>query len=281
MTDHDATGEARRSWDGVSAGWETNRDRMFAAFRHVSEWLVDQTDPRPGDTVLEVAAGVGDTGFLAAERVGPTGRLISTDIAPGMVEAASRAAEAAGLTDVECRVMDAQALDLPDASVDVVLSRLGLMFAPDLGAVFTESHRVLSPGGRLAYAVIGAPDRNPWMSLLVGAFVGRGHVLMSGNPFGPGGPFSLSEPARNEELLRAAAFDEVEVHDLIGAFSFRDADDQWQLHLAIAGPIADLAATLDADELAAVKADLAVAMEPFRSGDGYALPSHLVGVIAR
>lgn len=281
MGDSDPTVEARRSWNSVASGWDANRDRIFEAFRHVSEWIIARTDPQPGETLLDVAAGPGETGFLASGPVGATGRVISTDIAPGMVEAARRGAAARGLDNVECRVMDAQAMDLPDRSVDVVVSRLGLMLVPDAGAALSESRRVLAPGGRLAYAVIGAPDRNAWMSLIVLAFVGRGHPLPIGNPFGPGGPFSLADPAHNTELLHAAGFADVEVQELTGTFRFGGVDDHWDFQLAIAGPVAELAATLDADELAAVKRDLAAAMEPFRSGDGYELPSQVVGVAAR
>src|ERR1051325_8211545 len=109
--------------DAVSPAWERYRDRLFEAQRSVSDWLIDQTDPQPGQTVLELAAGPGETGFLAAERVGPSGKLISTDLGAGMVEAAQRGAEARGLTNIEFRVMDAQQNELPDDSVDAVISR--------------------------------------------------------------------------------------------------------------------------------------------------------------
>lgn len=56
----------------------------------MSEWLVDRVDPRPAQTVLEVTAGPGETGFLAASRIGPKGHLISSDFVPAVVEAARR-----------------------------------------------------------------------------------------------------------------------------------------------------------------------------------------------
>src|SRR2546421_7300653 len=111
----------------VAPAWERHRQLLFEGQRPVSEWLVDQVDPHPGQTILELTAGPGETGFLAAERVGPSGRLISTDISESMVAAARRGAAARGLTNVECRAIDAQNIDLPDASVDGVLSRFGIM----------------------------------------------------------------------------------------------------------------------------------------------------------
>ena len=280
MSELDATSEVRRSWDAVAQGWEEHRSRVFDGFRHVSEWLVDQVDPQPGETVVDVAAGPGETGFLAAERVGERGRVLSTDLAPGMVEAARRGAATRQLDNVECRVMDAQAMDLPDQTADAVICRLGFMLMPDPEAALREVRRILKPGGKLAYAVIGAPDRNAWMGLIMMSFVSRGHMPSGGSPFGAGGPFSLADPARNVELVRAAGFSSVDVEELTGAFDYMDVDDHWNLQLALAGPIADMAAAADPDELAEIKKALASAMEPHKRGDHYELSSHLLGVVA-
>lgn len=127
----------------VASAWERYRDRVFESWRATSEWLIDRIDPRPGAIILELAAGPGETGFLAAERLLPDGHLISTDLAEGMVAAARRGAQARGLTNVECRTMDAQEIDLPDGSVDGVLSRFGLMLVPEPAKAFAEIRRVL------------------------------------------------------------------------------------------------------------------------------------------
>ena len=80
----------------------------------VGEWLVDALDPQPGETVLELAAGVGDTGFAAARRLGPEGRLITTDFSDQMVEAARRRADELGVSNAEFRTLDAERMDLDD-----------------------------------------------------------------------------------------------------------------------------------------------------------------------
>lgn len=269
-------------WVGntLAPAWEHHRERLFESVRPVSEWLVDQIDPRRGQTILELAAGPGETGFLAAERVGPDGRLISTDLSDGMVEAARRGADTRGLTNVECRVMDAQQIELPDASVDAVICRFGLMLAPDPGRALRETRRVLRDGGRLAYAVWGAPDRNPWLTLLVGAALESGHAP-PGDPFGPGGPFSLSAPAANRELLEATGFSDVRVEEIGGVMRFDGFDDYWNLQSAVAGPIALLIGTLSAGGVDAIKAALAPTLAPFQSGNAYSIPSLTVALSAR
>ena len=64
---------SRRVWDAMAAGWETRRDDLWQFSSPASEWLVERVDPRPGQTILDLAAGVGDTGLLAARRLGGTG----------------------------------------------------------------------------------------------------------------------------------------------------------------------------------------------------------------
>jgi ubiquinone/menaquinone biosynthesis C-methylase UbiE len=94
-----------------------------------------------------VAAGTGEQTILAARRVGSTGSVLATDIAAQMLTVAADAAEQAGLSNVTTRVMDAQRLDVEPESFDAVISRLGLMFVPDLPAALAGIRRALKRGG--------------------------------------------------------------------------------------------------------------------------------------
>src|SRR5262245_11313046 len=149
--------------EAMAPGWERRRARIEEGAAPVREWLLRALAPAPGDTVLELAAGVGDTGLEAAAAVGPEGRLISTDLTPAMVEVARRRAAQVGAANVEHRVMDAERIDLPEGSVDGVLCRFGYMLMADPAAALAGTRRVLRPGGRLALAVWGPPERNLWL----------------------------------------------------------------------------------------------------------------------
>src|SRR6266511_3518032 len=264
----------------VAPAWERHRQLLFEGQRPVSEWLVDQVDPQSGETILELAAGPGETGFLVAERVGPNGHLISTDVSQGMVDAARRGVETRALANVECRVMDAHHIDLPEASVDAVLCRFGVMLMPEPARVLREARRVLRDGGRLAYAVWGPPDRNPWLTLLVGAALQSGHAP-PGDPFGPGGVFSLAAPEANRALVEPAGFSEVHVEEIAGAMRYDSFDEYWEVQSTVSGPLAVLIGSLAAEDVAAIKAVLEPTLAPFRSGDALSLPSLAVGVSAR
>ncbi|MBW3669184.1 MAG: methyltransferase domain-containing protein [Actinobacteria bacterium] len=263
--------ESLQHWSAVAPAWESYRDRLFQEARPVSERLVDEVDPQPGQTVLEVTAGPGETGFLAARRLGPTGRLISSDFVPAMVEAAQRGAERQGLDNVECRVLDAQQIDLPDDSVDGVLSRFGLMLVPEQERAMGEIRRVLRPGGRFAYATWGPPDRNPWLFQIVLALLQNGHAP-PGDPFAPGGVFSLSAPDRNRELATAGGFTDVEVEEVTGVMRFDSPDDYWTFNTSVAGPVAQLVASLDADQVGAIRATLGPSLAPFEQDGKLEMP---------
>lgn len=77
------TDRIRQDWDRQASNWYAQRESLLAASRPIHEWLVDHLDPRSGQHVLEIAAGPGDTGFLAARRLG-NGRLLSTDLSAAM-----------------------------------------------------------------------------------------------------------------------------------------------------------------------------------------------------
>jgi ubiquinone/menaquinone biosynthesis C-methylase UbiE len=130
----------------VATGWYTQREDLWKNSRPVSEWMVRKLDPQPGDTVLELAAGLGDTGFMAARLVGESGRVIITDFAPEMVAAARQRAEEMDVGNAEFRTLDVERMDLEMNSVGGVLCRWGYMLMINPAAAFAETRRVLRPG---------------------------------------------------------------------------------------------------------------------------------------
>jgi ubiquinone/menaquinone biosynthesis C-methylase UbiE len=275
--ERDATQEVLETWERVSSGWERNRDRVFQSFRVVSDWLIDMVDPQPGQTILELASGPGETGFVVAVRVGPSGRVLSTDLAPGMVEAARRGAEMRGLDNVECRIMDAQSMDLPDDSFDAILCRFGFMLMPDPRTALKEARRVMRAGGKLAFAVWAPPDRNPWIGLVGMTLMQLGHAAPT-DPFGPGGIFSMASPDVPRDLTQSAGFLQVSVEELPFVQRFESFADYWKFTSEIAGPLALALQSLSGDGATRTYSALEEAAAPFRSGSGYEFPSLALGV---
>src|SRR5215217_3722890 len=87
---------SRETWGRMASGWEHRREWIMRITGLVNDWLLGKVDPQPGQTLLDLAAGTGDLGFRAAERVGDEGRVITTDFAHEMLDVARRNGEARG-----------------------------------------------------------------------------------------------------------------------------------------------------------------------------------------
>ena len=196
-------------WERSASGWAARRESIRTFGMPVSEAMIEAVSPQPGQRVLELAAGVGDTGFLAAELLHPGGTLVSSDANEAMVEAARARALELGARNVEFARFELEWIDLPTAAVDAILIRWGLMFAVDPGAALSETRRVLRPGGRIALAVWDAPEHNPWATIPTQALVALGHIEPP-DPTAPG-MFALAAPGRLVTLLEDAGFTEVRV----------------------------------------------------------------------
>jgi SAM-dependent methyltransferase len=254
----------------IAPGWHRRRAQFEAAMTPVREWMVGELAPRAGATLLELAAGAGDTGFTAVTALGKAERLICTDFSPAMLDLARRRADELGIGNVEFRVMDAEHLELDTASVDGVLCRFGYMLMADPAAALSETRRVLRPGGRLVLAVWAAPERNPFFTLIASTLVERGHVVRP--PDGVPNPFSMASPDRTRSLLDAAGFTAVTVDEIPVAFRFRDLDDYLGFMTDTAGPLAVVLRRLSEPDRRDVAAALEYTLGAFETEGGYTIP---------
>jgi SAM-dependent methyltransferase len=153
------------------------------------------------------------------------------------------------------------------------------MLVPQPEIALQGARRVLRDRGRIAYAVWGPPDRNPWLAMLAMAVVQNGHQP-PGDAFAPAGVFSLADAASNTALLASAGFADVDVQELPGVFRYDSFDDYWNLQTAVAGPLAVFIESLTPDEVAAIRATLVSALAPFETGGRYEIPSLAIGAVA-
>jgi ubiquinone/menaquinone biosynthesis C-methylase UbiE len=257
--------------EAIAPTWERRRAEVEELSTPFREWMLRALGPREGDTVLELAAGVGDTGFEAAAIVGETGRLMTTDVSPAMLEAARRRGAELGVANAGYRVMDAERIELDDNSVDGVLCRFGYMLMADPATALAETRRVLRPGGRLALAVWGTAERNPFFVTIAVSLVQRGHLPLPEPPPAPG-PFSMASSERTEGLLRRAGFAEVRTEEVAGRFVASDADEYLSVIADTAGPIGLTLRGLAEPDRAAVNADVENSLRRFAADGGYELP---------
>jgi SAM-dependent methyltransferase len=275
----EADQEVIERWQRAARGWSARANEIRTFGMPVSAWLIDQLALQPGQRVLELAAGPGDTGFMAAELVSPGGTLISTDGVGPMLDIARNRARSMEIPNVEFKQLDLQWIDLETASVDAVLCRWGLMFAPDPGASLQEMRRVLRPGGRIALAVWAEPERNPWATIPTRALVELGHA----EPPDPNAPgmFVLADAERLRGLLVDAGF----VDPVVESIALTRNDDgiahfiQETLDLSI--PVAEVRDRLSEEQWSAVEARIAELAGPFMiDGEGLTFPALSLGATA-
>jgi SAM-dependent methyltransferase len=267
------------NWQATAPGWSRLRGEIEEAAEPVREWLLGALAPQPGETVLELAAGVGDTGFEAAQLLGENGRLVSTDFSPAMVEAARERSSALGLANVEHRVLDAERMDLEDASVDGVICRFGYMLLADPAAACAETRRVLRPGGRVALGVWGPPQQNLTFSVIGSTLVQRGHLP----PPEPGRPsqFALADPEAIRRLLEGAGFTDIRVEPVAVEYRFESVGEYVGLITEASASLARVLAEVGPEERAAIETEVGEKLEPFRGERGYELPGIALCALAR
>lgn len=199
------------AWDAQSSGWGRQADRIREFGMPVSLRMLELVALVPGERVLELAAGPGDTGFLAAVRVLPGGTLISSDASEAMLAVARERAAEHGIENVEFVQLQLEWIDRPTADVDVILCRWGVMLTVDPAAALSECRRVLRPGGRLAIAVWDTPEANPGETILSATLADLGLSETRADSGGRPGMFALADAGAVTELLLDAGFVEASV----------------------------------------------------------------------
>lgn len=194
----------RQEWQKTAEGWHTWIPFISNWLRPATDLMLDLAELGPGSSVLDLAAGDGDQSLMAAKRVGPTGYVLSTDIAANFVAFTAQAARDAGFRQLEARLMDGERLEIADASFDAVISRLGLMYFPNLQRALSEVRRVLKPGGRIAAIVFSTSAQSPFFSIPVSII--RKRAGLAPPPLGQPGPFSLGASGMLEDAFSQAGF---------------------------------------------------------------------------
>jgi SAM-dependent methyltransferase len=254
-----------QGWEEAAAGWVRSQELLREFGAPVSHWLIDAVAPQPGQRVLELAAGLGETGLLAAELVAPVGGAIISDQAEAMLSGARERASTLGLSNVEFQVINAEWIDLPVASVDVVLCRWGYMLMADPAAALGETRRVLRSEGRVALAVWDRFERNPWALLPAEELLERG--LISPEPGKPG-PFTLGDEERVRELLEQAGFADVRVEALELHRRHASFAEYWESTLDLSRSMHDAVMSAPAAAIPEIEAAVQARFAPYEAQDG-------------
>ena len=266
-------------WAAVAGSWGEHAEYVDARGVAVTEQMLAASRPQPGERVLELACGPGGVGIAAARLVAPGGEVVLSDVAAEMTAIATARAAALGVDNVQARVLDIESIDEPDASYDVVLCREGLMFAPDPARAASEIRRVLRPGGRVAIAVWGPRERNPWLGLVFHAVSAQ--TGMPVPPPGVPGPFSLGDSSTIVALLSDAGLAAVQISELPTPLRAGSFEEWWARTSALAGPLAKILAALPEGAAQALRERVRDAVRPYMTPSGVEIPGLTLVAAAR
>ncbi|MEO1456644.1 MAG: methyltransferase domain-containing protein [Pseudomonadota bacterium] len=198
---------AQGSWAGaLGQSWAARVEAMHRQLAPMAEIGLAALAPQPGERVLDLGSGGGETSRMIAEAVGPGGRVTGIDISPELVEIARAAG--AGLPQLSFVLADAGAHDFGETRFDALFSRFGCMFFDEAEAAFANLHTALSPGARAVFVVYTDIAENPWAAVPAQAAEA---VLGPAPPRkrGAAGPFGWSDPDFFAPILKAGGFADI------------------------------------------------------------------------
>ncbi|MBO9534649.1 MAG: methyltransferase domain-containing protein [Solirubrobacteraceae bacterium] len=264
MPPQDERARLIKGWNRAAEGWARQQLAFDSAAAPVAARLVDLAELQPGERVLELASGLGDTGLVAAAKVGETGSVVLSDAAPKMLDRLRERTR--GRDNVEVKELFMEGLKFDTACIDAVLCRWGYFLLLDPLAALQETRRVLAPGGRVALAAWTAHTDNPWTGATLPALRDRGLV---GDPEREGPQmFAWRDPAVIVDNLGDAGFFDVVVEQVDLTFEYASFDDWWDARLDLSADLTAAIADLSPEERDELTEELEAEIKPFTADDG-------------
>jgi SAM-dependent methyltransferase len=246
-------------WNGPSGlKWVRNQAIMDASLADATAGLFSRAEIRPGENVLDIGCGSGETGLIAARAVGAGGAVTGIDISKPLLELAHHRAE--GVANL--RFIEADASDYAfNPTFDLLLSRFGVMFFDNPITAFANIRKAASPGGRIAFVCWRALRENEYAAMPFEVAEPLMPGLPPANPHAPG-PFALSAPDRLRRILAEANFLDIEIDKLDGLMRMGATPEQAGTQATSLGPTARSLALFDENVRSRV---LAAVTDAFRS----------------
>ncbi|WP_281225851.1 class I SAM-dependent methyltransferase [Flavobacterium aquiphilum] len=235
--------QQKETWNKFSPGWKKWDELTMDFLKPMGDEIIKLLNPKSDAIVLDVAAGTGEPGLTIASHLNG-GKVISTDLAEGMLEVAQENAKKRGIKNFETIVCDVCELPFEDNTFDAVSCRFGFMFFPDMELAIKEMKRVLKPGGKIATAVWNIPDKNFWITATMET-ISKNIEITPPPPRAPG-MFRCAKEGFMTDLFSQAGLKNVSAKEVTGKLNCKTTDVYWSLMNEVAAPV--VAALSKADE---------------------------------
>jgi ubiquinone/menaquinone biosynthesis C-methylase UbiE len=235
--------QQKEIWNKFSPGWRKWDVFTMEFLKPMGDEIIRSLKLKETDTVLDVAAGTGEPGLTIASIV-KNGKVVITDLAEGMLEVARDNATKKGITNYETVACDVCEMPFEDETFDAISCRFGFMFFPDMLMAVKEMARVLKPGGMIAAAVWGTPDKNFWVTATMSTI--NKHMQLPPPPPGAPGMFRSGNPGFLADLFRQADLKNVTEKEVNGKVNYITTDNYWNFMNDVVAPV--VAAMSKADD---------------------------------
>ena len=235
--------QQKQSWNKFSPGWRKWDELTMDFLKPMGDEIIRLLHPAGKDQVLDIASGTGEPGLTIATML-DGGKVVITDLADHMLEIAAEKAAMRGITNIETQLCDVCELPFPDNSFDAISCRFGFMFFPDMQLAVNEMYRVLKPGGRIATAVWNVPEKNFWVTAIMGT-INRNMKLPPPPPGAPG-MFRCAKEGLIAGMFREAGLKHVSEKEVSGQLRAGTTDNYWNMMTEIGAPIVAALSKADA-----------------------------------
>lgn len=234
----------RNNWKSAAQGWRRRDALLRKGAAPVTKRMLDLSGISSGSRLLDIASGTGEPAISAAHIVGETGKVIGTDLVEEMLVVAREKTAKLNLRNIEFHCIDAEFLDYPVASFDAVTIRWGLMFMPQPLDCLTATHYALKQNGRISLACWAAPEKNPFISVLLKTL--SQYMDIPVPPAGTPGIFSFADPQRLHNVLASAGYDNIILEEMeIDVIEVENGRAYWEAISDLAAPVMALVDQLE------------------------------------
>ena len=235
--------QQKAAWNKFSPGWKKWDDLTMDFLNPMGDEIIRLINPKGADVVLDIAAGTGEPGLTIANML-KDGKVIITDLSEDMLEIARENATKRGIKNIETRACDVCELPFADNTFDAISCRFGFMFFPDMQMAAKEMVRVLKPGGRIATSVWNVPEKNFWVTAIMGT-INRNMELPAPPPGSPG-MFRCAKDGFISDLFSQAGLKNISQKEIAGKLNSKTTDVYWNMMTEVGAPI--VAALSKADD---------------------------------
>jgi ubiquinone/menaquinone biosynthesis C-methylase UbiE len=235
--------QQQASWDKFSPGWKKWDDLFMDFLKPMGDEIIQLLNLPDTAVVLDIAAGTGEPGLTIASAL-KGGKVVITDLSERMLQITEENAVRRGIHRIETRACDACALPFADNTFDAISCRLGFMFFPDMLLAAQEMVRVLKPGGKIATSVWNVPEKNFWVTALMGSI--KKHLALPAPPPGTPGMFRCAQDGLIADLFRQAGLTNIVVKEVHGKLNCQTTEVYWNAMTEVVAPV--VAALDKADE---------------------------------